>query len=162
LRGPVLLAALGLLALDALVVFLLAGGIGQILRRRPQGATAAMLLAAVLMATLTFGSQAFAQQQQAQGDLFGPMINRAITGTPPREQRAQSEPLSSGDADFALKATTETRLAYVITGDAEVDGISKSGLQGLTLYLAQRTALEAGDPVGLDIGKDELAFFPLI
>ena len=48
------------------------------------------------------------------------------------------------------------------TGDAEVDGISKSGLQGLTLYLAQRTALEAGDPVGLDIAKDELAFFPLI
>jgi len=90
------------------------------------------------------------------------MINRAITGTPPREQRAPSEPLSSGDADFALKATTETRLAYVITGDSEVDGISKSGLQGLTLYLAQRTALEAGDPVGLDIGKDELAFFPLI
>ena len=32
LRGPVLLAALALLALDALVVFWLAGGIGQILR----------------------------------------------------------------------------------------------------------------------------------
>jgi len=170
LRGPVLLAALGLLALDALVVFLLAGGIGQVLRRRPQGATAAMLLAAVLMVTLTFGSQAFAQQgqaqqapvQQAQGDPLGPLINRGLMGVPPREQRAPSEPLSSGDADFALKATTETRLAYVITGDAEVDGISKSGLQGLTLYLAQRTALEAGDPVGLDIAKDELAFFPLI
>src|SRR5262249_41638891 len=101
LRGPVLVAALGLLALDALVVFLLAGGIGQILRRRPQGATAAMLLAAVLLVTLTFGSQAFAQQQQAQGDLLGPMINRAIIGTPPREQRGPSEPLSSGDADFA-------------------------------------------------------------
>jgi hypothetical protein len=38
LRGPVLMAALGLLALDALVVFLLAGGIGQILRKRPQRA----------------------------------------------------------------------------------------------------------------------------
>ena len=40
--------------------------------------------------------------------------------------------------------------------------MSKSGLQGLTLFLAQRTALEAGDPVGVDIGRDELAFFPLI
>ena len=33
---------------------------------------------------------------------------------------------------------------------------------GLTLFLAQRTALEAGDPVGIDPAKDELAFFPLI
>ncbi|HEX2654461.1 MAG TPA: DUF4159 domain-containing protein, partial [Xanthobacteraceae bacterium] len=42
------------------------------------------------------------------------------------------------------------------------DSISKAGLQGLTLFLAQRTALEAGEPVGVDIGRDELAFFPLI
>jgi hypothetical protein len=61
-----------------------------------------------------------------------------------------------------MKATVETRLAYVITGDAEVDGISKAGLQGLSLFLAQRTALEAGDPIGLDIARDELSFFPLI
>ena len=40
--------------------------------------------------------------------------------------------------------------------------ISKAGLSGLTLFLAQRTALEAGEPVGLDIARDELNFFPLI
>jgi hypothetical protein len=61
-----------------------------------------------------------------------------------------------------MKATVETRLAYVVTGDAEVDSTSKSGLQSLTLFLAQRTALEAGEPVGLDISRDELSFFPLI
>jgi hypothetical protein len=64
--------------------------------------------------------------------------------------------------DFAMKSTLETRLAYVVTGNAEVDAVSKSGLQGLTLFLAQRTALEAGEPVGVDVGRDELAFFPLI
>jgi uncharacterized protein DUF4159 len=64
--------------------------------------------------------------------------------------------------DLSMKATLETRLAYVITGNAEVDGLSKAGLQGLTLFLAQRTALEAGEPVGIDPGRDELAFFPLI
>ncbi len=64
--------------------------------------------------------------------------------------------------DFAMKSTLETRLAYVVTGDAEVDAISKSGLQGLTLFLAQRTALEAGEPIGVDVGRDDLAFFPLI
>jgi hypothetical protein len=64
--------------------------------------------------------------------------------------------------DFAKKASLETHLAYVVTGDAEVDKISKAGLESLTLFLAQRTALEAGDPMGLDLARDELAFFPLI
>jgi hypothetical protein len=63
---------------------------------------------------------------------------------------------------FAKKATLETRLAYVVTGDADTDNISKVGLAGLTLFLAQRTALEAGEPIGLDLNRDELAFFPLI
>jgi Domain of unknown function (DUF4159)/Aerotolerance regulator N-terminal len=64
--------------------------------------------------------------------------------------------------DFAIKATTQTRLAYVVTGNADVDSIVKAGMSGLTLFLAQRTALEAGDPVGVDPAHDELAFFPLI
>jgi hypothetical protein len=58
--------------------------------------------------------------------------------------------------------TLETKLAYVVTGSADVDTISKAGLAGLTLFLAQRTALEPGDPIGLDIAHDELAFYPLI
>jgi hypothetical protein len=64
--------------------------------------------------------------------------------------------------DFAKRATLETKLAYVVTGDADTDAISKAGLSGLTMFLAQRTALEAGEPVGLDIARDELSFFPLI
>jgi hypothetical protein len=152
LRGPVLLAALALLALDALVVFLLAGGIGQILRKRPQRTAAALVLAGVI-AALTFGAQAFAQDSAQQQQ------RRTV---PPPQAVAPPAPAMPADADFAMKSTVETHLAYVITGDAEVDGISKSGLQGLTLFLAQRTALEAGEPVGLDIARDELSFFPLI
>jgi hypothetical protein len=64
--------------------------------------------------------------------------------------------------EFAMKAVSQTRLAYVVTGNADVDSIVKSGMAGLTLFLAQRTALEAGDPVGIDPARDELAFFPLI
>ncbi len=60
------------------------------------------------------------------------------------------------------QSALETKLAYVITGDTDVDTISKAGLAGLTLFLAQRTALEPGDPIGLDISRDELAFYPLI
>jgi len=60
------------------------------------------------------------------------------------------------------QSALETKLAYVVTGDTDVDTISKAGLAGLTLFLAQRTALEPGDPIGLDISRDELAFYPLI
>jgi Domain of unknown function (DUF4159)/Aerotolerance regulator N-terminal len=126
LRGPILLGALALLALDALVVFLLAGGIGQLLRRRRPAATALAL--AIFAAALVASPRAFAQSSDEQ----------------------------------ALRSTLETRLAYVVTGDAEVDRVSKAGLQGLTLFLAQRTALEAGEPIGLDPARDELAFYPLI
>jgi len=64
--------------------------------------------------------------------------------------------------EFAMRAVSQTRLAYVVTGNPDVDSIVKAGMAGLTLFLAQRTALEAGDPVGVDPARDELAFFPLI
>src|SRR5882757_6767851 len=64
LRGPILLTALALLALDGVVVFLLAGGIQRLLRsRRP---AAAALALAVLGLALGLGPspQAFAQAPQ--------------------------------------------------------------------------------------------------
>jgi uncharacterized protein DUF4159 len=72
---------------------------------------------------------------------------------------ATAEDAPRGDVP---RSALETKLAYVVTGNSDVDAISKSGLSGLTLFLAQRTALEPGDPIGLDITRDELAFYPLI
>ena len=135
LRGPIFLAALALLMLDALVVIVLSGGIASMLPRRRVATT---LLAAGLLSALSM--QHPAQAQPA----------------------AQPPPLSAEQQAFAMKATEQTHLAYIITGDADVDAVSKAGLQGLTLFLAQRTALEAGEPIGLDPARDELAFFPLI
>ena len=77
-----------------------------------------------------------------------------------------ASPLGRGafaaDDDTALKSTLQTRLAYVVTGDVDIDNVSRAGLQGLTLFLAQRTALEAGEPIGIDVGRDELSYYPLI
>ncbi len=67
---------------------------------------------------------------------------------------------ATGTSDF--KYSLRTRLAYVKTGDTRVDTISRKGLQGLTRFIAERTSLEPGDPVGVDIATDELAFFPLL
>jgi len=63
---------------------------------------------------------------------------------------------------FALDATLDTRLAYVITGDDAVDILSSSGLAGLSDVLIRRTAIEPAEPVGIDIETDELAFFALL
>ncbi len=63
---------------------------------------------------------------------------------------------------FAIDAVSKTRLAYVITGNQEIDAESKAGLFGLSQVLADRTALEPGDPIGVDPSRDELAFFPLL
>ena len=71
-------------------------------------------------------------------------------------------PTRAADDDLAIRAVSQTHLAYVVTGNEDVDNIVKSGLAGLTLFLAQRTALEAGDPIGVDPARDELVFFPLI
>jgi hypothetical protein len=139
LKGPIFLAALALLVLDALVVFSLAGGLWRLL---PTRRAAAVLLVAALAGLALIG---FAQAQDQPAGRPAPTARGAAAA----EQ-------------MAMKSTTETRLAYVITGDSEVDAISKAGLQGLTIFLAQRTALEAGEPAAIDIGRDELAFYPLI
>ncbi|MDX1574779.1 MAG: DUF4159 domain-containing protein [Kiloniellales bacterium] len=68
----------------------------------------------------------------------------------------------SGDDDFALQATLETRFAYVETGVASVDAVSRAGLIGLTRVLSRRTSVEPGAPLGVDPNRDELSFFPLI
>jgi hypothetical protein len=62
----------------------------------------------------------------------------------------------------ALTATNETELAYVMTGDPQIDDTSRAGLEGLSLYLSDRTALEPGEPAAVDIASDELVFYALL
>ena len=76
--------------------------------------------------------------------------------------RAEAAKDSAAAADFALQASLETRLAYVVTGNGETDRISKAGLSGLSKVLNARTAVEPGEPMGIDPARDELVFFPLI
>lgn len=73
---------------------------------------------------------------------------------------------AQGDLDpadrLALEATLDTRLAYVLTGNRDIDETSRAGLEGLTRILAERTALEPAAPLGVDVARDELAFFPML
>lgn len=73
-------------------------------------------------------------------------------------------PAFAGPADDKriLEATLETRLAYVVTGFPEADNLSRAGLAGLSRILFERTAVEPGPPMAVDVEKDELAIFPLL
>ena len=64
--------------------------------------------------------------------------------------------------DFAITATSDVVLGYVLTGDAETDEISEAGLRGLGNVLFRRTTIEPAAPLGVDLEKDELAFFPFL
>ena len=115
---------------------------------------ALFLIDAVIVAMLGAGIAALLRRRAAPAVLALAFVLFAMLAPSPLR--------ADNDDDFAIKAVSQTRLAYVVTGNADVDSIVKAGMAGLTLFLAQRTALEAGDPVGVDPARDELAFFPLI
>jgi hypothetical protein len=66
------------------------------------------------------------------------------------------------DDAFDLKAALDTQLAYVKTGIPDLDAMSAAGLTGLGLVLKARTSYEPPDPVGVDLDRDDLSFFPLL
>ncbi len=74
------------------------------------------------------------------------------------EAKAQAK----GDDQHVVLSANETHLAFVITGLAEVDEVSRAGLDGLSLVLNRRTAVEAGDPLPVNLNVDDLNLYPLL
>ncbi|PIE12449.1 MAG: LytTR family transcriptional regulator [Rhodobacterales bacterium] len=73
-------------------------------------------------------------------------------------------PISDAYADDrrAVDATAELVLAHVLTGNTAVDRTAQEGLLGLSETLYFRTSVEPATPLGVDLERDELAFFPLL
>lgn len=146
LQGPLFALAALLLALDGLLMFWIGGVFSRnSLRSFGRGSNNALKSLAIL--ALVSGSFALlphmAPQAQAQ--------NQAA----PHDD-------SKPDDQSKIAVLDVTHLAYVITGDKATDEISRVGLSGLTQFVADKTSLEPGAPVGVDPEKDELAFYPLI
>lgn len=94
---------------------------------------------------------------KATASLIAPLaLSLLIVSPSPTEAQQTSADIK------ALESALETRLAYVITGDPTVDATSAAGLTGLSRFLGERTALEPGAPVGVEISDDELAFYSLL
>ena len=82
--------------------------------------------------------------------------------TPPPPATAQTGNSAGVSDDTAIRATKRTIIAYVETGDAEVDRVSKLGLTGLGRILFARTSVEPGLPQGVNPNTDELTFYPVL
>ncbi len=55
-----------------------------------------------------------------------------------------------------------TRLGYIVTGDEQIDGISRAGLEGLSDYMNRRTSATLVEPDAVTPGRDDLSFYPLL
>jgi hypothetical protein len=55
-----------------------------------------------------------------------------------------------------------TRLGYIVTGDGQLDQVSRSGLEGLSEYVNRRTAATLVEPDAVEPGKTDLSFYPLL
>ncbi len=79
-----------------------------------------------------------------------------LLGLPVPPSQAQTS-----EADI-LYAANNTVLAYVKTGDAKLDALSRAGLLGLSAELFRRTSIEPVEPVGVDVARDPLALYPFL
>ncbi|WP_025898235.1 DUF4159 domain-containing protein [Sneathiella glossodoripedis] len=73
-----------------------------------------------------------------------------------------SASLAEENVERLLDATLDTRLAFVLTGDPEVDKITAAGLAGLSQTLLRRTSVETAPPMQVDPEKHELLFYPFV
>ncbi len=120
---------------------------------------ALLLLDTMICALLLKGGSVRRRKMATAGLAFGLLLGLSA-GESRADDARQAAP--GGAAAFALQASLETHLAYVVTGNAEADRVSQAGLSGLSKILAARTAVEPGEPMAVDPARDELVFFPLL
>lgn len=129
--------------------------------RGPLFAIAALLMVLDTLAVLWMGGALAGRRRQRPAPAVTAALAIVAVGLAflPVHAFAQDQ---RPDDQAAIDAISTTRIAYVLTGNGSVDAVSRAGLEGLTRFLIEKTALEPGAPAGVDIATDELAFYPLI
>ncbi len=157
LQPWLLAAAMLLVAVDLAIALALRGLIVPPRRRRAATLGAATLGAATLRAA-TQGAATLGAATLGAATLGAATLGAAALAVLLVVPPAQAQT----DDEFALMAANDVYLAYVETGIAEVDEVSRAGLDGLSRVLRLRTAAEPVGALGVDPAEDELAFFPLL
>lgn len=113
-------------------------------------ATALLLLALDAVLTLLLRAGRLPGGRTA---LTGILLLATALSSPTR-----AEPPPTGVPGAAL----ETRLGYILTGHADIDTVSREGLQGLSDYTNARTSAVLGHPDGVVPGRDDLSYYPML
>ncbi|QJF49821.1 DUF4159 domain-containing protein [Roseobacter ponti] len=113
-----------------------------------------LLLLADVVASLALSGRLLGRVNRTAAVILGALLLAS--------PQAEAQSADAATDEFALSATAELALAYVSTGNARVDDLSRAGLAGLSQTLNFRTSVEPADPVGVDLEMDELAFFPIL
>ena len=79
-----------------------------------------------------------------------------VVGLSPDKGQAET------DDRLALQATSSVVLGHVLTGETRIDDMARAGLTGLSRVLYARTSVEPDPPIGVDLERDELTFFPFL
>lgn len=101
-------------------------------------------------------------------DLVISLVQRGLIGPRWARHAAMLLALSGAAAAPAMAQDNDggpanaTRLAYIVTGDSQVDEISRAGLLGLSDFMNRRTAAALAEPVAVVPGRDDLSYYPLI
>lgn len=114
------------------------------------GIAATMMAFDALLALLASGRLSFPRISRSTAVAYAIVLSAVLI-----MPRAGAQTESYRDA-------LELHLAYVVTGDAGTDQISKAGLEGLAFELNRRTTIEPAGVSGVDIEKDTLAFYPFL
>ena len=111
-------------------------------------ALALLLLAVDLLVSL--GQRGLVGKHWSRGARAVGLAALMLAGAPARAE------------ENAVVASNATHLAYVVTGDAQVDETSRMGLAGLSDFMNRRTAAALAEPVAVVPGRDDLSFYPLL
>lgn len=114
----------------------------------------ALLAAAVVLMALDALGSAWLARGRVRGVAAAALLALAILPG----SRAEAQDL---DADL-MRAAAEVALAYVVTGEAEIDRSSEQGLAGLSQALRARSSVEPGDPIGIDLEGDDLSLLTFL
>lgn len=75
---------------------------------------------------------------------------------------ALAAPAQAASSGPVPPAALQTSLAYVLTGNAAIDTLSREGLSSLSDFVTSRSAAILGDPTGVTPGQDDLSLYPLL
>lgn len=169
LKPWLLTGAVGLILVDILAVLALMGAFAMPAGRR-RAQAAALVVSAVLSSLAVPIDVAHAQGLEPDRGIeipglegLGRQPRFIFPGRDADEPKPQVVPGKIVPEDAVpVQATSKVTFGYVLSGSPEVDDTSRAGLEGLVRVLKQRTAVEPGKPLAVDIVKDEIAFFPVL